>query len=159
MGMGREGVFGSLPFMARSSVRPVSGDSLARICPLGQTSCRLMRIECRFAISGVPCNTFITHPATPLDSGAANRSPKLARQLFPVHFQFHLCFLSCQCCFVGLIGALLFAIGFWVGRVGRVRRVGHLIFKKKMPESFAHERCLDHPMRNSMREAPCRWYG
>jgi hypothetical protein len=50
--------------------------------------------------------------------------------------------------FVGLIGALLFAIGFWVGRVGRVRRVGHLIFKKKMPESFAHERCLDHLMRN-----------
>ena len=40
-----------------------------------------------------------------------------------------------------------------VGRVGRVRRVGHLIFKKEMPESFAHERCLDHLMRNSMRES------
>ena len=31
-----------------------------------------------------------------------------------------------------------------------------MIFKKKMPESFAHERCLDHLMRNSMRKAPCR---
>jgi len=37
-----------------------------------------------------------------------------------------------------------------------VGRVGHLIFKRKMPESFAHERCLDHLMRNSMRKAPCR---
>ena len=44
-----------------------------------------------------------------------------------------------------------FAFCLWVGRVG------HLIFKKKMPESFAHERCLDHLMRNSMRKAPCRW--
>ena len=49
-GDGREGVFGSLPFMARSSVRLVSGDSLARVCPSGQTSCRLMRTECCFAI-------------------------------------------------------------------------------------------------------------
>ena len=32
--------------------------------------------------------------------------------------------------------------------VGRVRHVGHLIFKRKMPKSFAHERCLDHLMRN-----------
>ena len=35
-------------------------------------------------------------------------------------------------------------------------RVGHLIFKRKMPESFAQGRCLDHLMRNSMRKAPCR---
>ena len=74
-GDGREGVFGSLPFMARSSMRPVSGDSLARVCPSGQTSCRLMRTECRFAIPGVPCNTFTAHPAAPLGSRAAKRRP------------------------------------------------------------------------------------
>ena len=74
-GMGGEGVFGSLPFMARSSVRLVSGDSHARVCPSGQTSCRLMRTECRFAIPGVPCNTFTAHPAAPLGSGAAFRRP------------------------------------------------------------------------------------
>ena len=37
----------------------------------------------------------------------------------------------------------------------RVRRVGHLIFKK-MHESFAQERCLGYLMRNSMGKAPCR---
>ena len=74
-GDGRESVFGSLPFMARSSVRPVSEDSHARVCPSGQTSCRLMRTECRFAIPGVPCNTFTAHPAAPLGSGAAFRRP------------------------------------------------------------------------------------
>ena len=45
-----------------------------------------------------------------------------------------------------------------VGRVGRVRRVGHLIFKKEMPESFAHERCPDHLMRNSMRKASSGYF-
>ena len=33
-----------------------------------------------------------------------------------------------------------------VGRVGRVRRVGHLIFKKEMPESSALGRCLTMPL-------------
>lgn len=89
-GDGREGVFGSLPFMARSSVRPVSGDSLARVCPSGQTSCRLMRTECRFAIPGVPCNTFAVHPAAPLGSGAAKRRPvsfALCHPPLPLHHQ------------------------------------------------------------------------
>ena len=55
------------------------------------------------------------------------------------------------------VGAMCFALCHLpVGRVGRVRRVGHLIFKKEMPESFALGRCLDHLMRNSMRKAPCR---
>ena len=45
-----------------------------------------------------------------------------------------------------------------VERVGRVRRVGHLIFKKEMPESFAHERCPDHLMRNSMRKASSGYF-
>ena len=56
----------------------------------------------------------------------------------------------------GLIGALRSAIGFWVGREGRARRVGHLIFKKEMPESFALGRYLGYLMRNSMSKAPCR---
>ena len=45
-----------------------------------------------------------------------------------------------------------------VGRVGRVRRVGHLIFKKEMPESFAQGRCLDDIMRNSMRKASSGYF-
>ena len=45
-----------------------------------------------------------------------------------------------------------------MGRAGLVRRVGHLIFKKKMPESFAHERCLDHLMRNFMSEASSGYF-
>ena len=44
------------------------------------------------------------------------------------------------------------------GRVGRVRRGGHLIFKKKMPVSFAHGRYRGHFKENlkaqSMRYAP-----
>ena len=63
-------------------------------------------------------------------------------------------------CFVVIGGwvrcASRFAFCLLVGRVRRVRRVGHLIFKRKMPESFAHERCLDHLIRNSMLKAPCR---
>ena len=86
-GDGREGVFGSLPFMARSSVRPVSEDSLARVCPSGQTSCRLMRTECRFAIPGVPCNTFTAHPAAPLGSRAAKRRPVGFAQDLAKHLQ------------------------------------------------------------------------
>ena len=39
-----------------------------------------------------------------------------------------------------------------------MRRVGHLIFKRKMPVSSAHERCLDHLIRNSMRKAPCGYF-
>ena len=53
----------------------------------------------------------------------------------------------------GLIGALRSAIGFWVGREGRARRVGHLIFKKEMPESFALGRSLGYPVENSFRKA------
>ena len=56
---------------------------------------------------------------------------------------------------VGSLCASRFADG-EVGRVGRGGRVGHLIFKRKMPESFAHERCLDHLMRNSLCKALCR---
>ena len=41
-----------------------------------------------------------------------------------------------------------------VGRVGRVRRVGHLIFKKEMLESFALGRCLGFPVENCFRKAP-----
>ena len=33
------------------------------------------RTECRFAIPGVPCNTFAAHPAAPLGSRAAKRRP------------------------------------------------------------------------------------
>jgi hypothetical protein len=43
---------------------------------------------------------------------------------------------------VDFVGALRFAIGFWVGRVGRARRVGLLIFKKQMPSCFAHGSCF-----------------
>ena len=74
-GDGREGVFGSLPFMARSSVRPVSGDSLARVCHSGQTSCRLMRTECRFAIRASRATPSPPHPAAPLGSVAVFRRP------------------------------------------------------------------------------------
>ena len=41
-----------------------------------------------------------------------------------------------------------------VGRVGRVRRVGYLIFKKEMPESCALGRCLGFLVENCFRKAP-----
>ena len=40
------------------------------------------------------------------------------------------------------------------GRVGRVRRGGHLIFKKKMPERFAHGRWVARPL---ARGSPYPW--
>ena len=43
-----------------------------------------------------------------------------------------------------------------VGHAGRVRHVGHLIFKKKMPESFAQGRCLGYLMRNPMGKVSSR---
>ena len=49
---------------------------------------------------------------------------------------------------MNFVGALRSAICFWVGRVGRARRVGLLIFKKQMPSGFAHGRYLGHLMEN-----------
>jgi len=80
---------------------------------------------------------------------------------FQFTFSFIACFLSCWLWVVGcgcdVLRALLSACGWDVWDM--CDAWGHLIFKKKMPESFAHERCLDHLMRNSMRKAPCRWCG
>ena len=94
-GDGREGVFGSLPFMARSSMRPVSGDSLARVCPSGQTSCRLMRTECRFAIRASRATPSPPIPQLRLVQGRRNAAQWASR------------FADSE-----------------VGRMGRVRRVG-----------------------------------
>ena len=80
-GDGLGGVFGIPPFAWRSSVRLVSGDSLAH-SPASRAIRRLMRTECRAFTSGFPCNTTATHPAAPLGSrsGASRWEFSVGRQ-------------------------------------------------------------------------------
>jgi len=68
-----------------------------------------------------------------------------------VSFIWFVSFLVCE--WLNFVGALRSAICFWVGRVGRARRVGLLIFKKQMPSGFALGRCLGFPMENCFRKA------
>ena len=82
----------------------------------------------------------------------------LLHQLLPVHFQFHLVSFLGLVVVVDFVGALRSVIGFWVGRVGRARRVGLFIFKKQMPSGFTHERCLGYIMRNSMSKASSGYF-
>ena len=73
-GDGWGGVFGIPPFAWHSSVRLVSGDSLAH-SPASRAIRRLMRTECRAFTSGFPCNTTATHPAAPLGSRRRSAPP------------------------------------------------------------------------------------
>ena len=80
-GDGLGGVFGIPPFAWHSSVRLVSGDSLAH-SPASRAIRRLMRTECRAVTPGFPCNTTATHPAAPLGSrsGASRWEFSVGRQ-------------------------------------------------------------------------------